>query len=75
MLKRLLCTWHAPEKAEEAWIPKERIVILKVAELSVLGCRGPSTLVSSPLYAVLSRKHSCCKLRAHGGGMNAKESR
>ena len=49
MLKRLLCTWHAPEKAEEAWIPKERIVILKVAELSVLGCRGPSTLVSSPL--------------------------
>ena len=35
-------------------IPKERIVTLKVAELSVLGCKGLSTLVSSPTYAVLS---------------------
>ena len=49
-------------------IPKERIVTLKAAELSILGCKGPSTLVSSPTYGVLSRNQFCRELRVHEGG-------
>ena len=40
--------------------------------LSVLSCRGLSTLISSPTYAVLSRNQFCRELRAHGGGGSQK---
>ena len=49
-------------------IPKERIVTLRVAGLAVPGCNGPSTVVRSTTYAVLSRNQFCRELRAHEGG-------
>ena len=36
-------------------LPKEGIVTLRVARLVVRGCKGPSTMVRSPTYAVSSR--------------------
>ena len=48
-------------------IPKERIVTLRVARLAVPGCNGPSTVVRSTTYAVLSRNQFCRELRAHDG--------
>ena len=52
-------------------IPKERIVTL-LAGWAVSGCIGPSTMVRSPTYAVLSRNQFCCELRAHGRGGSQK---
>ena len=36
-------------------LSKVRIVTFWVAELAVPGCEGPSTMVKSPTYAVMSR--------------------
>ena len=46
-------------------IPKERIVTL-LAGWAVSGCIGPSTMVRSPTYAVLSQNQFCRELLAHG---------
>ena len=47
---------------------KEGIVTLRVAGLAVPGCKGLSTMVRRPTYAVLSRNQFCRELRAHGRG-------
>ena len=39
---------------------------------SVPGCKGLSTMVRKPTYAVLSRNQFCRELRAHGGGVSQK---
>ena len=44
----------------------------RVAGLMVPGCEGPSTMVKSPTYAVLSRNQFCRELRAYGGGGSQK---
>ena len=46
--------------------PKGRIVALRMAGLAVPGCKGLSTMVRRPTYAVLSRNQFCRELRAHG---------
>ena len=51
---------------------KEGIVTLRVAGLAVPGCKGLSTMVKSPTYAVLSRNQFCRELRAHGRGGSQK---
>ena len=38
---------------------KEGIVTLRVAGLAVPGCKGLSTMVRSPTYAVLSQNEFC----------------
>ena len=53
-------------------MPKERIVTLRVAGLAVPGCKGPSTMVRRPTYAVLSRNQFGRELRAHGRGGSQK---
>ena len=47
---------------------KEGIVTLRVAGLAVPGCKGLSTMVRRPTYAVLSQNQFCRELRAHGRG-------
>ena len=54
-------------------IPKARIVTLRVAGMAVPGCNGPSTVVRSTTYAVLSRNQFCRELRAHNGRGVAKK--
>ena len=49
-------------------IPKEGIVTLRGAGLAVPSCKGPSTLVRNPTYAVLSRNELCRESRAPEGG-------
>ena len=51
---------------------KEGIVTLRVAGLAVPGCKGLSTMVRRPTYAVLSRNQFCRELRAHGRGGSQK---
>ena len=51
---------------------KGRIVTLRVAELAVPGCKGLSTMVRRPTYAILSRNQFCRELRAHGRGGSQK---
>ena len=46
------------------YAPKERILTLRV----VPDCKGPSTIVRNPTYAVLSRGQYCRELRSQGGG-------
>ena len=46
------------------YAPKERILTLRV----VPDCKGPSTMVRNPSYAVLSRSQYCRELRAQRGG-------
>ena len=52
--------------------PKEGIVTLRVAGLAVPGCKGLSTMVRRPTYAVLSRNQFCRELRAHRRGGSQK---
>ena len=54
------------------WEEGERIVTLGVAGVAVPDCKGPSAMVSSTTYAVLSRNQFCRELRAHGGGGSQK---
>ena len=42
-------------------------MIFLVAGLAVPGCEGPSSVVKSPTYAVLSRNQLCRELRARWG--------
>ena len=51
---------------------KEGKVTLRVAGLAFPGCKGLSTMVRSPTYAVLSRNQFCRELRAHGRGGSQK---
>ena len=44
------------------------VVVRGVIILAVPVCKGPSSMVSSTKYAVLSRNQFCRELRAHGGG-------
>ena len=53
-------------------LPKKRKVTFRVAGLAVPGCEGPSTVVKSPTYAVLSRNQLCRELRARWGGVAKK---
>ena len=50
------------------YAPKERILTLRV----VPDCKGPSTIVRNPTYAVLSRGQYCRELRSQGGGVAKK---
>ena len=43
-----------------------------VAGLAVPGCEGPSSVVKSPTYAVLSRNQLCRELRTRWGGGSQK---
>ena len=52
--------------------PKEGIVTLRVAGLTVPGCKGLPTMVWRPTYVVLSRDQFCRGLRAHGRGGSQK---
>ena len=45
---------------------------LRVAGLTVPGCKGTSAVVRNTTYAVLSRNQFCRELRAHGGGGSQK---
>ena len=49
-------------------ISKEGIVTLRGTGLAVPSCKGPSTMVMNPTYAVLSRNKLCRESRAHEGG-------
>ena len=40
--------------------------------ITVPGCKGLSTMVRRPTYAVLSRNQFCRELRAHGRGVAKK---
>ena len=51
---------------------KEGIVTLRVAGLAVPGCKGLSTIVRSPTYAVLLQNQFCHELCAHGRGGSQK---
>ena len=51
---------------------KEGIVTHRVAGLAFPGCKGLSTMVRSPTYAVLSRNQFSRVLRAHGRGGSQK---
>ena len=53
-------------------IPKEGIVALRETGLAVPSCKGPSTMVMKPTYAVLSQKELCRESRAHEGGGSQK---
>ena len=53
-------------------IPKEGIVTLRETGLAVPSCKGPSTMVKNPTYAVLSRNQFCRESRAHEGGVAKK---
>ena len=68
MTKRMVQSYIIKPSLEISLIiPKERIVILRVAGLAVPGCNGPSTVVRSTTYAVLLRNQFCRELRAHDG--------
>ena len=54
-------------------MPKEGILILKGTGLAVPSCKGPSTRVRNPTYAVLSQNELCRGSRAHEGGGVAKK--
>ena len=65
--------WGFVGDLKYVWLQqKEGIVTLRVAGLAVPVCKGLSTVVRRPTYAVLSRNQFCRKLRAHGRGGSQK---
>ena len=53
-------------------IPKEGIVTILGTGLTVPSCKGPSTMMRNPTYAVLSRNEQYCELHVHEGGGSRK---